>query len=293
VIADGQLWVTTALETPAKPEDAERRKKADTSGQPLNILEEVVLRAVGLDVRTGRVTHDIELIRVREPQWVHRQNSYASPSFADGRLYFHDREGITTVVKPGRRFESSRATPSTAPTWPARPSPIAPLPPHRPGRVSGRGMSGEGWFERQPMGWTRPGRVVSIRRMPAVLLPPLDRRSFLRTSVLGVATLVAGCRSASPRAAVEPEFHLAAISDTHIPGDRVNGHRGFNPWENLRRIVPDVVAAKPEGVIVCGDAARLDGKVADHEELRSLLRPLAAEVPVSIAWATTTTGSIS
>lgn len=91
VIGDGRLWITTAEETPAKPEDAERRKKANTGDQPLTVLEEVTLRAVCLDTLSGRVLHDVELFREREPQWVHTQNSYASPTpVLDGdRLYAH------------------------------------------------------------------------------------------------------------------------------------------------------------------------------------------------------------
>ena len=40
---------------------------------------------------TGRILHDVELLRITDPQWVHRQNSYASPTpfLADGRLYAH------------------------------------------------------------------------------------------------------------------------------------------------------------------------------------------------------------
>jgi Icc protein len=72
------------------------------------------------------------------------------------------------------------------------------------------------------------------------------------------------------------------LSDTHVPGDRVNGHRGFNPWENLRRVAPEVVAARPEATILCGDAARLEGKVEDYEELKALLAPVAAVSPVFI-----------
>lgn len=91
VIGNGMLWVTTALETPAKPEDVERRKKTDTGGQPLNILAEVELRVLGLDLATGRVRHNVEITRERDPQWVHQQNTYASPTpVLDGdRLFAH------------------------------------------------------------------------------------------------------------------------------------------------------------------------------------------------------------
>ena len=33
----------------------------------------------------------------------------ASPVYADGRLYFFNQEGVTTVLKPGRTFEIADA----------------------------------------------------------------------------------------------------------------------------------------------------------------------------------------
>lgn len=91
VIAGKQIWMTTAIETLAKPEDVERRLKANTGDQPLTLLEQVELRAVCIDRETGRIVHDVSLITAREPQWVHKLNSYASPSpvWEDGRLYCH------------------------------------------------------------------------------------------------------------------------------------------------------------------------------------------------------------
>jgi hypothetical protein len=32
-------------------------------------------------------------------------NYSSSPTFADGKIYVHNREGLTTVVKPGKKFE--------------------------------------------------------------------------------------------------------------------------------------------------------------------------------------------
>jgi outer membrane protein assembly factor BamB len=85
------LWVTTALEKAAKPEDAERRLKANTGDQPVTVLDSVSLRAVCVDKASGKILHDIELLNVKEPQWVHQLNSYASPSpiIEEGRLYAH------------------------------------------------------------------------------------------------------------------------------------------------------------------------------------------------------------
>ncbi len=91
VIAGSQIWLTTAIETPAKPEDAERRLKANTGDQPVTLLDQVELRAICVNRESGRVMHNVLLITVREPQWVHKLNSYASPTpvWENGRLYCH------------------------------------------------------------------------------------------------------------------------------------------------------------------------------------------------------------
>lgn len=100
-----------------------------------------------------------------------------------------------------------------------------------------------------------------------------------------MAALVSGCRSTrqlSETAQSGKTFHLALLSDTHIPADQKNGHRNFNPWENLKQVVPQVTETEPEGVIICGDAARLEGLEGDYRELRTLLEPIAARSPVFI-----------
>src|SRR4030095_7253591 len=91
VIGGGQIWVTTAVEKEAIGEELVRRKKANTGDQPLNILADVTLRAIGLDLQSGQVVHDVQLITQHEPQQVHQQNSYASPTpvLERGRLYAH------------------------------------------------------------------------------------------------------------------------------------------------------------------------------------------------------------
>ena len=104
-----------------------------------------------------------------------------------------------------------------------------------------------------------------------------DRRSFLKATALGAVGLTVAFTRLARAGARGGELHLALLSDTHVPGDRKNGHRGFNPWENLRAAVPQVVAARPDGVVVCGDVARLEGRPEDYTELRALLEPLAAD----------------
>ncbi len=91
VVHGGQVWLTTALEIPCTPEQEKERLKTNTSDQPLTLLAEVRMHAIALDAATGKILHDVELLREKDPQWVHRQNTYASPTpvIEDGRLYAH------------------------------------------------------------------------------------------------------------------------------------------------------------------------------------------------------------
>ena len=118
--------------------------------------------------------------------------------------------------------------------------------------------------------------------MPVVLHRPRDRRAFLEIAGLTGVALVASAFD-TPAAASDRDLHLALLSDTHVPGDRVNGHRGMNPWENLRVAAAQVVAVRPAAVAICGDAARREGREDDYRELRALLEPVAAVAPVYVA----------
>ncbi len=124
--------------------------------------------------------------------------------------------------------------------------------------------------------------------MPGLFLQPIRRRDFFKTSFLGGAALVLhGCRT-SPGASswTGNEIHLALLSDTHVAGDREHGKdpRGFDPWENLNRVVPDLIARSPRGVILNGDAASREGLPADYQELKALLEPLSRVAPVYIGF---------
>jgi Icc protein len=120
--------------------------------------------------------------------------------------------------------------------------------------------------------------------MPMVVgCRPGDRRAFLKTAALsGAAVMVSGFGGApsdpSPR-----ELHLALLSDTHVPGGCRTGYRGMDPCQNLRVAAAQIAADRPDGVLICGDAARLEGQAEDYRELRTLLEPVAAVVPVYIA----------
>ncbi len=119
--------------------------------------------------------------------------------------------------------------------------------------------------------------------MPILAHHPASRRDFLRTTVLGgAAWIFAGCRTATPGSGGPRELNLALLSDTHIPANAGETYRGFNPCDNLRSAVPALLATRPDGAILCGDAARLEGKLEDYHQLRMLLEPLTATVPAYI-----------
>ena len=91
VIEGNQIWMTTSFETPATKEEAAERLKSNTGGVPVNVLSSVSLHAVCVDKRTGKLLHNLRVITKKEPQWVHKLNSYASPSpiIETGRVYCH------------------------------------------------------------------------------------------------------------------------------------------------------------------------------------------------------------
>ena len=91
VVAKGKVWMTTAIDRPASAEEIKERLKKNTGSQPLNVAAEVSLRAVCVDLKTGKLLHDVEVLHQKNPQWIHALNSYASPTpvLSGDRLYCH------------------------------------------------------------------------------------------------------------------------------------------------------------------------------------------------------------
>ncbi len=91
VIEGGQIWMTAAQEVEASETEKAERLKSNTGSQPVTVLSLVKLHAVCLDKNSGRLLHDLEILRKQNPQWSHKLNSYASPTpvIEDGRLYCH------------------------------------------------------------------------------------------------------------------------------------------------------------------------------------------------------------
>lgn len=120
--------------------------------------------------------------------------------------------------------------------------------------------------------------------MPGFFYQPINRKTFLdsgaRIAVASAITQVAPKMLADE--ATSEQTHVALLSDTHIPADPQNEYRGFRPVDNLLRVVPQVVAAEPEVVMINGDAARLTGLREDYTALKELLAPVAERSRVYI-----------
>ncbi|MEM6978394.1 MAG: PQQ-binding-like beta-propeller repeat protein [Planctomycetota bacterium] len=95
IVVDDQVWLTTAIEV--KPSDQERlellRKtdNAEKKFKQLAIAKSIELKALVVDLRTGRHLRTIELITVQQPDAIHSLNSYASPTPVadDESVYCH------------------------------------------------------------------------------------------------------------------------------------------------------------------------------------------------------------
>jgi 3',5'-cyclic AMP phosphodiesterase CpdA len=110
--------------------------------------------------------------------------------------------------------------------------------------------------------------------MPVIVHP--TRRQLLRFAGTGAA--LAGLKLAGSQEARLSRWAL--VSDTHISAERDEQVRQFVPYQNLEKAVPRIMAAKPDGCVITGDLARLQGTPADYVQLKSLVKPLTESLPV-------------
>jgi len=91
VIEGDQIWLTAAHEVEASEAEKAERLKSNTGSQPVVVLSLVKLHAICVDKNSGRLLHDVEILRKKNPQWSHKLNSYASPTpvIENGKLYCH------------------------------------------------------------------------------------------------------------------------------------------------------------------------------------------------------------
>jgi len=113
----------------------------------------------------------------------------------------------------------------------------------------------------------------------------MNRRSFIQTGLAAFGTLVtlnSGCSTFLTKKE-EKQTKFALLGDTHIPEDIENNYRGFYPYRNLEKIVPEIISASPDGACIAGDLARLTGEPGDYANLKKLLNPVAEKTPVFMA----------
>ena len=93
VVENGKIWLTSAVETPATEEEkAARVKESKFPGAAsLHYLSKVAFFAIQLDLSSGDILKEVKVFEQRNPQAIHRLNSYASPSplLSEGRLFVH------------------------------------------------------------------------------------------------------------------------------------------------------------------------------------------------------------
>ena len=93
----------------------------------------------------------------------------------------------------------------------------------------------------------------------------LNRRQFLRLAIGSTGALIALEAMPAWSYGGSRAGHWAFFSDTHIkPQDDGShppkGHCYYNPHAHLQRAVREALAAKPEGLVIAGDLARLKGE---------------------------------
>ncbi len=121
--------------------------------------------------------------------------------------------------------------------------------------------------------------------MAEIFYKSMNRRTFIKTGLTAfgaLATIVTGCSPGLRKSERKPA-RWALLADTHIPEDVNNNYRGFYPYQNLQKVVPDIISASPDGVVIAGDLARLTGQLGDYANLKKLLNPIAEKRPVFMA----------
>lgn len=89
VVEGNQIWLTTAIEVAASEEARKAQAAKIPNADTHQLAAELSLRAVCVDLTTGKILHDIELFSPKSVDPIHALNSYASPTpvIEAGRLY--------------------------------------------------------------------------------------------------------------------------------------------------------------------------------------------------------------
>lgn len=120
--------------------------------------------------------------------------------------------------------------------------------------------------------------------MPAYL-PPFSRRDFLARSLAAAAGTLFSDRLMAAGAQIDPH-RFALLSDLHIWEFRDGAQRGIRLADQLVQAGAEILKLPtlPAGVLISGDCAFREGKLADYQLLAELLQPLrGAGLPLHLA----------
>ena len=83
VVADGKVWLTTAIE--------HERKQTTVKGETKDVASRLELKVLCVDFATGSLLHAIQLAEIKEAQPIHALNTYASPTpvISGGKIFCH------------------------------------------------------------------------------------------------------------------------------------------------------------------------------------------------------------
>ncbi len=110
-----------------------------------------------------------------------------------------------------------------------------------------------------------------------------SRRQFIKVMAGGAGAVMAmGLLPSFTVAGKKKGLRLNLMSDTHISEDKETVYRGFYPYRNLLKGVPQIKGTPADLAVITGDLARLEGKPGDYQTLKKLLDPVAGEMPVAM-----------
>jgi len=118
--------------------------------------------------------------------------------------------------------------------------------------------------------------------MPYIIHNKISRKSFLIKSLKigGAIATFGGLYAHTLASEKQKPIHFALLADTHIKAYRNDQYRGFFPTKNFEIAIKQVSDVKPEGMIINGDVARLEGELGDYAAIQQHLAALDERIPV-------------
>ena len=91
VYSGDRIWLTSAVVKPATKEQIAEKRKGVQFAETKTVAGSIELRAICVDLETGKLIHNIALTQVDSPDLINPLNSYASPTpaISQGRVVCH------------------------------------------------------------------------------------------------------------------------------------------------------------------------------------------------------------